>query len=36
VVGGIEHITSQVAHVTCLRELVAFMGQALRHRGRGD
>ena len=37
VVGRIEHVTSgQVAHVTCLRELVAFMAKVLRNHGRGD
>ena len=37
VVGRIEHVTSaQVAHVSSLRELVAFMAQVLRNHGRGD
>jgi hypothetical protein len=37
VVGRIEHVTSgQVAHVTCLRELVAFMAKVLRNHSRGD
>jgi hypothetical protein len=37
VVGRIEHVTSgQVAHVTCLHELVAFMAKVLRNDGRGD
>jgi hypothetical protein len=31
VIGRIEHVTSaRVAHVTCLRELVAFMAKVLR------
>lgn len=37
VVGRIEHVTSgQVAHVTSLRELVAFLAQVLRDRVRSD
>ncbi len=37
VVGRIEHVTSgQVARITCLGELVAFMAGVLRNQGRGD
>jgi hypothetical protein len=37
VIGRIEHVTSaQVAHVTCLRELLAFMAKVLRNRSEGD
>jgi hypothetical protein len=37
VVGRVEHVTSgQVAHVTCLRDLVAFMAKVLRNQVRGD
>ena len=37
VVGRVEHVTSgQVAHVTSLRELVAFLAQVLRQRVRSD
>ena len=37
VVGRVEHVTSaQVAHVTCLRKLVAFMARVLRNQGRSD
>ena len=37
VVGRVEHVTSgQVAHVTCLRELVAFMAKVLRDQVRGE
>jgi hypothetical protein len=36
VVGRVEHVTSgQVAHVTCLHELVAFMAKVLRNQRRG-
>jgi hypothetical protein len=35
--GRVEHVTSgQVAHVTSLRGLVAFMAQVLRQRAGGD
>jgi len=34
VVGRVEHVTSgQVAHITSLRELVAFLAAVLRERG---
>ena len=37
VVGRVEHVTSgQVAHVTSLRQLVAFLAQVLRERVRSD
>ena len=37
VVGRIEHVTSaQVAHVTDLRQLLAFMAAVLRQQRRGD
>jgi len=37
VVGRVEHVTSgQVAHVTCLRELVAFVAKVLRNQVRGE
>jgi len=37
VVGRIEHITSgKVAHVTSLRELVAFLTDVLRDQAPGD
>ena len=37
VVGRVEHVISgQVAHVTCLHELVAFMAKVLRNQVRGD
>jgi len=37
VAGRIEHITSgQVAHITSLRQLVAFLAAVLRNRDRGD
>jgi hypothetical protein len=37
VAGRIEHVTSgQVAHVTSLRELVAFLAAVLRNGNRGD
>ena len=37
VVGRVEHVTSgQVAHVTCLGELMAFMAKVLRNQVRGE
>ena len=37
VVGRVEHVTSgQVAHVTCLGELMAFMAKVLRNQARGE
>ena len=37
VVGRVEHVTSgQVAHVTSLRELVAFLARVLRNGDRGN
>jgi len=37
VVGRVEHVTSgQVGHVTCLRQLVAFMAKVLRNQVRGE
>src|SRR5262245_21898937 len=37
VVGRVEHVTSgQVGHVTCLRELMAFMAKVLRSQVRGE
>ena len=37
VVGRVEHVTSgQVAHVTRLHELVAFMAKVLRNQVRGE
>jgi hypothetical protein len=37
VVGRIEHVTSgKVAHVTSLRELVAFLTDVLRDQAQGD
>ena len=37
VVGRVEHLTSgQVAHVTSLGELMAFMAKVLRNHVRGD
>jgi hypothetical protein len=36
VVGRVEHVTSgRVAHVTCLRELVAFLAEVLRDEAGG-
>jgi hypothetical protein len=36
VVGRVEHVTSgQAAHVTCLRQLMAFMAKVLRSQVRG-
>lgn len=36
-IGRVEHVTSgQVAHVTSLRGLVAFMAQVLRRQDRGE
>ncbi len=37
VVGRAEHVTSgQVAHVTCLSELMTFMAKVLRSQVRGE
>jgi hypothetical protein len=37
VVGRVEHVTSgQVGHVTCLRQLMAFMAKVLRSQVRGE
>jgi len=37
VVGRVEHVTSgQVAHVTSLRQLLAFLAAVLRNGDRGD
>jgi hypothetical protein len=37
VFGRVEHVTSgQVAHVTCLGELMAFMAKVVRNQGRGE
>lgn len=37
VVGRVEHVTSgQVAHVTSLGELMAFMAKVLRNQARGE
>jgi hypothetical protein len=37
VVGRAEHVTSgQVAHVTCLSQLIAFMAKVLRNQARSE
>jgi hypothetical protein len=37
VVGRVEHVTSgQAAHVTCLRQLMAFIANVLRSQVRGE
>jgi hypothetical protein len=37
VLGRVEHVTSgQVAHVTCLSELMTFMAKVLRNHVRGE